>query len=213
MAGSHHDVFHRDLRSPTTNPDIAHLDELIDELVEEGDVDTSRIYIMGWSNGGFFAQLYAIARHETATPGGNRIAAAAVFTAADPFHEAVSGDACRLDPYPVSSVPIFIVSRACDLVACDERQAESLQDQGVEVAPGAVVETWMDDLASRVRNPNAEHLIVSGDGRAVTSCTAPAFCGPAIATLNHARWPDGVADGGDDHEEAMLEFLRLHTVR
>lgn len=73
--GRHHDFYYRDLRSPSTNPDVANLDRLIDELVATGVVDTRRIYLMGWSNGGFFGQMYAIARHTTPTPGGNRVAA------------------------------------------------------------------------------------------------------------------------------------------
>jgi len=42
--------------------------------------------LMGWSNGGFFSQFYGMARHKTATQGGNRIAAVVAFTAADPFN-------------------------------------------------------------------------------------------------------------------------------
>jgi hypothetical protein len=33
----------------------------------------------------------------------------------------------------------------------------------------------------------------------------------AVGTVNHLRWPDGVADSsGRDWEPAMLDFLRLH---
>ncbi len=208
--GAHHDNFHRDLAVPSGNPDVANLDRLIDELVAGGAVDPSRIFVTGWSNGGFFAQLYAIARHEVATPGGNHVAAAAVFSAADPFHGARHGEepSCRLDPYPTSEVPVFVVGRACDLVACDADQAAGLEADGVPVAPGFVAETWLDDLAGRVGDPNAERRIVNGFGVEVDSCTGPALCGPAIATLSHVRWPDGVADGsGVDHEADMLRFL------
>jgi len=209
--GAHHDVFHRDLAAPSANPDVHNLDLLIDALVEQGAVDPERVYVAGWSNGGFFAQLYAIARHEQPTPGGNLVAAAAVFSAADPFHEARAGQepSCRLDPYPTSTVPIMVVSQACDLVACDEAQAEDLEASGVPVAPGFVVETWMEDLASLVGDHDASWRIVDGFGQPAEACTGPALCGPAIATLGHVRWPDGIADGsGIDHEADMLAFLR-----
>ncbi|MBI5895554.1 MAG: hypothetical protein HZB24_05950, partial [Desulfobacterales bacterium] len=127
--GQHHDFYYRDLRSPSSNPDIANTDTMIDAMVQEGMVDTNRIYVAGWSNGGFFSQLYAIARDNTATAGGNRIAAAAVFAAADPFagiswdpfnETSVSdGTACRLAIYPVSDMPVLIVHRTTDsAVAC-----------------------------------------------------------------------------------------------
>ncbi len=208
--GAHHDTFHRDLGSPSANPDVANLDRLIDDLVAGGAVDPDRIFVTGWSNGGFFAQMYAIARHDTATPGGHTVAAAAVFSAADPFHGARQGEdpSCRLDPYPTSEVPIFVVGRACDLVACDAAQAGDLEDDGVPLAPGFVVETWIEDLDARVGDPNVQRRIVNGFGEPVESCTGPALCGPAVATLSHVRWPDGVADGsGLDHEADMLAFL------
>jgi len=214
--GAHHDTFHRDLAAPSGNPDVANLDRLIDGLVADGVADPERIFVTGWSNGGFFAQLYAIARHETATPGGNQVAAAAVYSAADPFHGARHGEdpSCRLDPYPTSDVPLFVVGRACDLVACDAAQATDLEDDGVPLAPGFVVETWIDDLEAQVANPNVDRRIVNGFGATVDVCTGPALCGPAIATLSHVRWPDGVADGsGVDHEEDMLDFLRARATR
>jgi poly(3-hydroxybutyrate) depolymerase len=87
----------RNLDSPSTNPDIARVDALIDTVVGQGMVDSRRIYVMGWSNGGFFAQLYVLARHATATPDGQRVAAAAVFAAANPFED------IRWDPFQETS--------------------------------------------------------------------------------------------------------------
>ncbi len=208
--GSHHDIFHRDLGSPSANPDVANLDRLIDDAVQTGAVDPARIYLTGWSNGGFFAQLYAIARHERGTPEGNTVAGAAVFSAADPFHEAQRGEqpSCRLDPYPSSQVPLFIVGRACDLIACDAAQEADLLSADVPVAPGAVVGPWMDDLQSRVGDDQVQRRIINGVGQTVDSCAGPVLCGPVLATLGHVRWPDGVADGsGEDHEADMLGFL------
>jgi len=215
--GSHHDIYHRDFRAGSGNHDISYVDYLVDSLVAEGSVDPRRIYVMGWSNGGFFAQMYAIARHEIPTAGGNRVAAAAVFTAADPFHDSMAGESpsCRLSPYPRSSVPIFNVGRSCDIVPCDAAQAASLAAAGVHSAgvPGFDVTAWMSDLATRVMDPNGSRRIVAADGRTAAFCAGPAVCTPALAYVNHLRWPDGVADGsGMDHEADMLAFLREHPL-
>ncbi|MCA9671353.1 MAG: hypothetical protein KC503_37405 [Myxococcales bacterium] len=212
--GRHHDFYYRDLASPSSNPDVENVDAWIDQLVASGKVDRKRIYLTGWSNGGFFSQMYAIARHNTATPGGSRVAAAVPFTAADPFNNTspTQTPSCKLAPYPQSTVPLLVVSRSCDIVACDAQQAAALTKQGAVLEPGHVVGPWIADLASQVKNPNVERLIVSGKGAAVQSCDH-LFCIEALALLNHVRWPDGVADkSGTDHEPRMLGFMRDHPL-
>ncbi|MFP5349335.1 MAG: hypothetical protein ACLGHO_05785 [Gammaproteobacteria bacterium] len=214
--GRHHDFYYRDLRSPSANPDIAHLDRLIDELVATGMVDTRRIYLMGWSNGGFFGQMYAIARHTTPTPGGNRVAAVVPYTAADPFHNTSRDQApsYQLDPYPTSTVPILLVSRACDIVACNQAQADLFAAAGTVTEPGHIVEPWISrDLPTKVRNPNALWRLVGGNGQQTGMCSTSATCTASVGLINHMRWPDGVADGSSiDHEPAMLDFLRGHPL-
>jgi pimeloyl-ACP methyl ester carboxylesterase len=214
--GHHHDFHFRSLDAPSANPDVAFLDDLIDELAADPSVDRRRIYVMGWSNGGFFGQMYAIARHERPTPGGNRVAAAAVFSAADPFHNVSPWQvpSCRLEPYPTSSVPILILSRSCDIVFCDAEQQRSLTARGVLPLPGHVVATWVSDLASRVKDPNVEWIRLDGAANIVSGCELALQCSPLEAALNHIRWPDGVADrSGIDHERKMLKFLRRHPLR
>jgi len=215
--GHHHDFYYRDLRSPSSNPDIANLDRLIDDLVAAGAVDPRRIYLMGWSNGGFFGQLYAIARHSTPTPGGNRVAAVVPYTAADPFNNTNRDQvpSYQLDPYPTATVPILLVSRSCDIVACNQAQADWFESGfGTVTEPGHVVEQWFaQDLPNKVNNPNALWRIVAGTGQQTNACSSNVICTPSIGLLNHLRWPDGVADGsGIDHEPAILEFLRAHPL-
>ncbi len=211
---SHHDIYFRDLGSPSSNPDVQLADAIIDELVASGAADPARIYAMGWSNGGFFAQLYGIARHSTATPGGNRVAAVAVFTAADPFNDTRADDdlQCQLDPYPQSELPIFLVTRSCDLIACDQDQADAFLEEGYILAPGAVVEPWVSVLQDEV-GADVTWRLVDGYGERDDTCTSPAWCPVWAATLNHIHWPDGVSDGsGNDYELEMLEFLRDHPL-
>ena len=214
--GRHHDFYFRDLRSPSANSDIANLDLQIDTLVATGRIDPRRIYVIGWSNGGFFGQMYAIARHVTPTPGGNRVAAVVPYTAGDPFNNTNRNQvpSYQLDPYPTSTVPIFLVSRACDIVACSAAQSQAFETMGFLTEPGHIVETWaLRDLPTKVRNPNVWWRIVGGNGLVAGGCSPSAICTPEIGLLNHLRWPDGVADGsGADHEGAMLEFLRAHPL-
>ncbi len=213
--GNHHDFYFRDLGRPSRNPDIANVDRLVDDLVRTGNVDPRRIYFMGWSNGAFFSQMYVIARQNTPTPDGNVPAAAVAYTGADPFHNTqdTQSPSCQLDPYPISRAPIFLVSRACDVIACDSAQAQDLVRQGAIVPPGHIVGEWETKLRNDVGDPNVLRRIVSGTGQTVAACTAAPFCTNGIALLNHLRWPDGVADGSaNDHEPAMLDFLRDHPL-
>ena len=150
--GYHWDFYHRDLGSPSTNPDIALADAIIDAEVQRGIVDPERIFVMGWSNGGFFGQMYAVARsvgRKAATPGGNYVAAASVYTAGDPFNNLNFNTipSCQLAPYPSArGTKLMITSNACDMVPCDAQQAtelESMSSKAAFVAPGFDVTQWV----------------------------------------------------------------------
>lgn len=211
-SGSHHDYFYRDLDAPSTNPDIANADRVIDDLVASGKIDTNRIFVSGWSNGAFFAQLYAIARHEHATPGGNRIAAAAVYAGGDPFiapSDALAS--CGIAMPPHSSVPILMIHRSCDAyVPCDAAQ------QAIFKTPNGDVTDWLAraKASSGVDDPNISEVIIDNNGAQTAACAATSVCDNTMGggVLNHARWPDGVADeGGVDWERgAMLPFFSTH---
>ncbi|MFV2071710.1 MAG: hypothetical protein ACC742_03550 [Thermoanaerobaculales bacterium] len=213
--GTKHDSYYRDLNSPSSNPDIAHLDAVIDHLVAEGDVDPLRIFVMGWSNGGRFAALYAIARHHTTTPNGNRVAAAAIYSGGDPFENVAHGfePSCKQDPYPTSDVPLLLISRSCDGIACNEAQDERFRSDGGTTTPGNVAEAWIDTLRKHILNPNVSWLLVTYSGASTRWCAPARLCSRTVAFLNHLHWPDGVEDGGNiDWEPTMLEFLRDHPL-
>lgn len=204
--GTKSDSQYRDLGSPSMNPDIAFLDHIIDSLVTEGVVDPLRIYVMGWSNGARFALFYGIARHETATPGGYRVAAVANFSGGDPFAPTTFAEPdCQAAPYPTSSIPYYLVSRACDAIACNEAQ-----DLGI--VPGNVVEPWVSILRD-VIGADVTWQILHDDGTERDTCAIASLCGPTRQLLNHFYWPDGLMDGsGLDHEPTMLGFLRGHPL-
>lgn len=231
--GRHHDFYHRDLGSPSTNPDIAFADAVIDRLVAGGEVDPRRVYVMGWSNGGFFGQLYAIARRNAPTPGGTRVAAAAVFATANPFDDVRwdpfadvardSDGACRLAQVPASDLPILLVYRTCDAaVAATPDQASCFDNE-----PGYVTEPWLalaqasglsiTPLRLGGREPGAS-LDRPADAGTTIACSAPTCTSitPAcLCLVNHLIWPDGHYDNASsnlDHEPDMLAFLRAHPL-
>jgi pimeloyl-ACP methyl ester carboxylesterase len=210
--GAHFDYFFRDLASPSRNADVASLDRLIDDLAAQPGVDPSRIYLVGWSNGATFAQMYAIARHERSTPGGHRVAAAAGYAGGDPF-ENLSDEqspSCALQHYPTSQVPLMVVHRACDaLAACDETQRRLFA-----LPPGMAVVPWIAILQRQVRDPNVERITVDRLGQRRFACAAPASCSRVVGLRNHLAWPNGIADGsGIDWEADMLGFLGERRLR
>lgn len=237
--GNHHDFYFRDSGSPSKNPDIANVDAIIDKMVAEGGIDATRIYMVGWSNGALFSHMYSIARHETATPGGNNIAASATFSGGDPFDaidiEGGDSQSCKLDPYPQSNVPQFTVRRNCDAaVACNDTQQTWFQ-----TPPGHNTTQWLDRGAQLSGLSILTSITIDGRGVLVGSnscatnkhqCTdvygasiapecqliQPTYdldkCANTGGILNHARWPDGTRDNsGNDYEVDMLDFLSLYT--
>lgn len=212
--GQHHDFYHRDLGLPSTNRDISNLDAWIDRVVADGGVDRNRIYLMGWSNGCFFAQLYAFARHDRGTPAGNRPAAVACYSGADPF-ENINRDqtpSCRLASYPATDAPILLVGRDCDNPTCDQAQADRLIADGVDIEPGHVAAPWVSTCLAGVA-PAMQRIILDHLGRTVPLCLPPEECDAVKAVFNHIRWPDGRAFLDTvDQEPTMLEFLRTHPL-
>ncbi len=215
--GSKHDIYYRDFSTCSTNPDFAEADRRIDDWVATGLVDPNRIYVSGWSNGGRFAQSYAIARHEIPTPGGHRIAAAAVYSGADPFHDTTRAQtpSCQLDPYPRSTVPILIISGWCDAMPCDAEQFAALNAES-PLAPGSSMAAWVSDLATKVGDPNVRWVRIRGSGEVVNGCMPVSQCTGRVSLAVHTEWPDGIAStagGVIDHEPDMLDFLRNHPLR
>ncbi len=179
------------------NVDAAAIDHFIDLVNSSRKVDENRIYITGWSNGAAMALLYALNRP--------RIAAAAVYSAPDPFSAFM--DACPQTPVdhaPASiselqlfnpHVPIVHVRNACDIGG---------------ICPNALrFVAQLHGIGNQV-----DDVIVDSDGRQVSNCdpacgTNPNGGGEISASgafrgfKNHVRWPTSWND-------AMLEFLKKH---
>jgi poly(3-hydroxybutyrate) depolymerase len=213
--GRHHDYYYRDLASPSTNPDVENVDQLIDTLVAQGGVDPQQIYVMGWSNGALFAQMYAIARFDTATPGGNHVAAGAGYAFGNPFDNFSNAQtpSCELNPYPVSMVPLYLINRTCDaLTGCNAEQ-----EQKFHLPPGRSAEDWVTQLMnpSYVNDLNVtfQRIHLSTDllapGAAATECDAASSCTQDAGTNAHLEWPYGPLYGAQDPdwEIPMLDYL------
>lgn len=179
------------------NVDAAAIDHFIDVVTSSRKVDENRIYLTGWSNGAAMALLYALNRP--------RIAAAAVYSAPDPF--SAFADACPQTPVnqPPAGLgqlelfnpraPIMHVRNSCDI--------------GGICPNGLRFVAQLQAVGNRV-----DDVIVDSDGHQVSNCdsacgTNPNGAGEISASgsfrgfKNHVAWPTKWND-------AMLKFMREH---
>jgi len=184
------------------NVDAATIDHFIDEEVATGKVDPRRIYVTGWSNGSAMGILYSLNRR--------RIAAAAVYTAPNPFeafndpcpqqpvtHRARSDGELRLSN---RRVPIYHVHNACDIAGiCPNGELLLAQLLGVHAR---VTDVIIDGAQQQVStcdpgcgtNPDAD-MSFEDNPRGFTE-----------GSQNHTRWPTAWT-------QSMLDFFREHRGR
>ena len=200
--GIHTDSLAWDL---SRNDDAENLDAWIDTLVLNGSVDAEAVYLVGWSEGGYFAQLYGFYRRD-------RIAGVAVYSASNPFVRHYQGSRfVRAPELPSSDLPIFGMSRDCDTVACNATQRRALVLLGGEgLVAETPVEDWISILSDTLGNDNVTWQILDTSGGITNEC-APS-CRYIDGFTNHLTWPDGV-NGAFDRELDMLDFLRAVGVR
>ncbi|MEO0321793.1 MAG: hypothetical protein AAF447_02470 [Myxococcota bacterium] len=224
--GPHWDHAFRDLygegfEGETMNADVRFIDRVIDALVAEypDDLDTDRIYVVGWDDGGEMALFYGLLRHDAPTPGGQRVAAIATVGAKDPFvQEDESDESCALATLPVSNVPILYISRSCDTVACDTNQLIDLnRGTPIQLPPGSDAEALVRRLAVEAGNENIERVIL-GPRNGTTNCASSSACFRRAAeeepdrdaTRLHRRWIDDIGPEGidnNDYEPRLLDWL------
>ncbi len=212
-SGRIHDYLYR---VPSQNPDFKNVDHIIDYLVREKNADPLRLYVSGWSNGSRFAQEYAIFRHTASTPGGNYIAAAAVYATNNPFGNLTSttSPSCEMNPYPAVSTPLYLLNRHCDAAApCNEdlRVNVVLPHAGATQYPESL-DSWRTKLNTLLTDQNLLSInLITGFAAAVSACASTQTCTYNIGLINHMRWPNGIFDGsGIDWEQGMLQFLKDH---
>ncbi len=176
------------------NPDFQFLDRLIDGLVSEGVADARQVYIVGWSAGGYFAQLYGLLEGRTAD--GVPVAAVAAYGASTPFGglRPDPEPSCAMLRLPVPRTPLWLAVRACDAFSpCSAAQAEAFESVGHPVEP------WVEEL----RNLGAaalEFVVIGNDGACLP--VGP-DCTERIGTISHLTWPEEL-------ENELLTFFREH---
>jgi hypothetical protein len=180
------------------NVDAATIDHFIQKEIETGNVDTNRIYLVGWSNGASMALLYGANR--------SAIAAAAVYSAPDPF--GALEDPCQQTPVTGSpqsprqirlfagGLPTLQVHNSCDIAGiCPNSRLIAPQ---LKAAGGSI------DLET----------IIDG-GTVVGACNAACGTNPngdpdnlladTVGAANHTTWPVS-------QTPQMLRFLQEHPL-
>jgi pimeloyl-ACP methyl ester carboxylesterase len=202
---THHDAFWWDFRAPSTNPDMRDLDDIIASIVAKYAVDKTRIYLVGWSEGGMLSQLYGISRHKTPSIHGLKIAATAIYSAPSPFlwRSSPEEDYCSTDLDFTTQFPIQIISRSCD-IPCNQEQQDFFGTDAI-ANHGTPIYLWKDILMNTLKNSNAEFSLIDDDGNPTTSCmpvgNGPNQCNQKHAFQNHVTWPKKA-------ETKMLNFLK-----
>jgi predicted esterase len=184
------------------NVDAATIDHFIAAEVATGKVDTTRIYLTGWSNGGAMAYLYAVNRPN--------IAATAVYSAPSPF--GALNDPCQQRPVagaPADNTQIQIFNPAARTMhvhnSCDiggicpngEQMATELNAAGV-----VVDDVILDNGHKRVNSCTDS---CGTDPKAPAESTATA-AGSVVGLGNHMRWPE-------EWMTTMLDFFKDHPLK
>jgi hypothetical protein len=152
---------------PALNVDVETIDYFIYTVTLNSsyavDVDISRVFMSGWSNGAAMAIEYALN-----TPG---ITAAAVYSAPDPYRD--YQDPCDQEPYPPYFTPILILYNQCDIFGiCTTGTA------------------FINDLNNRYSNVlTAEAFIIDSLFNEVTTCTPLCDSELNLGLVQHQRWP------------------------
>eukprot|EP00035_Acanthoeca_spectabilis_P030268 m.476449 g.476449 ORF g.476449 m.476449 type:complete len:389 (-) comp40878_c0_seq1:3-1169(-) len=193
----------------STNNDVATLDALINLYVNDGTVDPTRVYVGGWDAGGFFAELYGMARSRdvlSVQPSGTCVAAASVVGCGDPFTNITADDAevfgagCALDPYPTRTVPVQLTSFSCDAVTC----CNADQPGCATVSPGFEVAEWVGTARERMGLAVRWDLLNASGGNADGCALTQSTCTQTEGDQLHKAFPVG-------HEVGMLQFLAGFT--
>lgn len=157
---------------PTMNVDVQTIDYFINHVVYRMSnlhVDSSRVFLSGWSNGASMALLYALN-----TP---NITAAAVYSSTNPYQNV--NDPCPQTPYPSQRTSVLDLVNECDSTG---------------ICLGG--EEFIADLNNRYRNQlTAKFITINGYAHPTPTPTSTCVnCSEAEGLLNHGRWPVNLND-------------------
>ncbi len=155
--------FHWDewYRNPDDNLDADAIDYFLNQVVSTGKVDTSRIYVFGWSNGAYMTVLYSTWRS-------SRIAAMGQYAGANPW----SRTPCPIPMSYTRQVPLFLMRNLCDaLVPCDSTKQ------------------WIDTLTANNWPFEYHNLDAVGEFTLNDSCSTDPGCSGDMGLVEHMRWP------------------------
>lgn len=168
------DTWYRNFnRSNTTmNVDIQTIDYFINQVLHNMSnlyVDSSRVFLSGWSNGASMALLYALN-----TP---NIAAAAVYSSTNPYQN--QNDPCPQTSNPSQNTSILDLVNQCD---------------SSDICLGG--QAFIADLNNRYGNQlTAKFITINGYLNPIpTSTPICTNCSQATGLLNHMRWPVNLND-------------------
>ena len=178
------------------NVDAATIDHFIAAEVATGEVDTRRIFLMGWSNGASMAYEYALNRPE--------IAAIAVYSGGDPYQSASD---------PCSQVPVTGAPQSDEQVRVRHPGVPTYQVHNNCEIGGMCPNVLRLESQLRSFGAIADDTILNAAQRPVGQCRPACGTDPdggtksllaaTLGTRNHIRWPG-------DWTAAMLRFLAEH---
>jgi hypothetical protein len=168
------DIWYRNFNrsNPNINVDVQTIDYFINQVVHNMSnlhVDSTRVFLSGWSNGAAMALLYALN-----TP---NIAAASVYSSMNPYKTQM--DPCPQTPYPSQNTSVFDLVNVCDFAG---------------ICPSG--KEFITDLQNRYGN-QLTAKVISIDGYTnpmptpTPTCTD---CSEAEGLRNHCRWPVNLND-------------------
>jgi hypothetical protein len=165
------------------NADFATVDHYTAEVEAKGIVDTSRVYVSGWSEGADFGTLYGLN-----TPG---VAVTGVYSTVSPFDD--SEDPCPGSPFATNYTrPYYLMVRQCDVAgACQLSQ------------------TFESQLADGVMSSSLlNRVILDASTEQVSACDAACTDGSTESDTEgqdeHLEWPTKWNDN-------LLQFMEQNA--
>jgi len=157
-----------DRSSSALNADVAAIDHFIGVVEQRNIVDTSRVFMSGWSEGADMATLYGLN-----TPG---IAATAPYSTTSPFDD--PADPCPQAAFATNNTrPYYLMVRECDVGgACQGAQTFLGQLRGGVLAPSLVQGVILNSLTQSVDACNA-------------ACAAGQPDASTFGQYEHTHWP------------------------